>query len=187
MRNPWLYIHGFNSSSGSHKAQLLKEYCQSQGLELHCPDLSYDPQLAEQQLQQYSTAGLIIGSSLGGFYALLLASQWQCPVVLINPALWPDQQLAPLVGPQQNYYSGQQWQLLPEHLVTWQQQRSRLDWHYGQQLLLLQTGDQVIPFAPSVAALPKARVIIEQGGDHGFQGLERYYPLLEQLADDTKL
>lgn len=185
---PWLYIHGFNSSGASQKAQQLRTHCASQGRVLLAPDLSNDPQQALAQLLPLAEqAGLIIGSSLGGFYALVLASVASRPTVLINPALWPQQQLAPLLGAQRHYHSGQHWTLTQTHLQAWRQQSLAINWQAEQLHLWLQTGDDVIPYAPSVRALPTASSIIEQGGDHGFQALDRYYPLLEQLLHDSDL
>jgi len=45
----------------------------------------------------------------------------------------------------------------------------------GHYLLLLQTGDDVLDYREAVAKLPKAERIIEEGGTHPFQGVERHF------------
>ena len=40
----------------------------------------------------------VIGSSLGGFYAHVLARQIGCPAVLLNPAVHPARDLAGYIG-----------------------------------------------------------------------------------------
>jgi len=75
-----LYLHGFNSSPRSHKAQLLGRYLAGRGLaaDYDCPAL---PPLAsdalreiERRLPQENLC--FVGSSLGGFYATYLAERY---------------------------------------------------------------------------------------------------------------
>jgi uncharacterized protein len=71
-----LYIHGFNSSSLSGKAQQLKAWLDQHGrsAEYACPDLPHRPLEAIARLEdliagQPADSVKLIGSSLGGFYA----------------------------------------------------------------------------------------------------------------------
>ena len=70
----FLYIHGFNSSPKSLKGQQLIRHFESIGRasQLSVPALSHWPEEAMQQLEtivQQHAELLLIGSSLGGFYA----------------------------------------------------------------------------------------------------------------------
>ena len=47
----------------------------------------------------------IIGSSLGGFYAIYFGNKLNIPTMVINPALEPDKSLLSYVGPQKNIYT----------------------------------------------------------------------------------
>ena len=42
-------------------------------------------------------------------------------------------------------------------------------------LLLLQKGDDVLNYKDAVAKVPNATMIIEEGGTHSFEGIERYF------------
>ena len=47
----------------------------------------------------------IIGSSLGGFYAIYFGNKLNIPIMVINPALEPDKSLLSYVGTQKNIYT----------------------------------------------------------------------------------
>ena len=75
-----LYIHGLNSSPASHKASQLSRAMAHLGLEnqLRVPALHHHPRQAMAQLQALISelgSPLLVGSSLGGYYATYLAEQ----------------------------------------------------------------------------------------------------------------
>ena len=85
-----VYLHGFNSSPQSHKAQVLRRYLEERGrgAQFACPAL---PPLASDALREIERALpqkplCFVGSSLGGFYATYLAENLGVRAVLINPA-----------------------------------------------------------------------------------------------------
>ncbi|EMR35538.1 YqiA/YcfP family alpha/beta fold hydrolase, partial [Vibrio harveyi] len=92
-----LYIHGFNSSPLSMKANLMKEYCEQQrpDIKVIVPQLPCFPQLAAQCLldiiEQYKgdyNIGLV-GSSLGGYMSTWLNDKFGFRAVVVNPAVKP--------------------------------------------------------------------------------------------------
>src|SRR5258708_24294812 len=89
-----MYLHGFNSSPQSGKAQHLKRYLdgKGKGAGFACPQLPHWPDeavaVAEAAIVRREQITLV-GSSLGGFYATLLADKHGVRAVLINPALHP--------------------------------------------------------------------------------------------------
>lgn len=75
-----LYIHGLNSSPLSNKASQLSALMQSLGLgaQLRIPALHHHPRQAIAQLEAaIAELGrpLLVGSSLGGYYATYLAER----------------------------------------------------------------------------------------------------------------
>jgi len=87
-----VYLHGFNSSPASKKAQQLGAYMRSRGLgaEFDCPQLPHRPDeaIAVAEAAIARAAGrpvTLVGSSLGGFYATWLAEKHGFNAVLINP------------------------------------------------------------------------------------------------------
>ncbi|SFK21589.1 hypothetical protein SAMN05216302_100227 [Nitrosomonas aestuarii] len=108
-----LYLHGFNSSSQSHKASVMREYCKQ-----HRPDIKLViPQLPNYPLQaallaqslvdqhQHECQIGVVGSSLGGYLATWLNYNYGGKTVLINPAVKPFELLTNYLGEQTNPYS----------------------------------------------------------------------------------
>jgi len=103
-----IYIHGFGSSGFGGKAMLFREYFKKQGVPFLAPSLSYVPRLAIETLKEIASQcanPCFIGSSLGGFYALYLATYFNTRAVLINPALYASSTLKRHIkGYATNYY-----------------------------------------------------------------------------------
>ena len=187
----FIYLHGFLSSPQSAKAQQLVQFIQSQNLPIdyRVPELLEEPHLAlaeaEKAIQQAraenNVVGLI-GSSMGGFYATVLAERYAVRAVLINPSVLPHLRFHDYIhgagGEMMNPYSGRRFTLgerdvaalaamVPEKLT-----RLKNYW------LLAQSGDEVLDYRDAVAYYAGCKQTIEAGGDHQFQGFERYLPEL---------
>jgi predicted esterase YcpF (UPF0227 family) len=181
-----IYIHGFGSSGHGGKATLFKEYFKENIL---LPSLSYVPQLAihtlEQlieMLQKNNEKVHLVGSSLGGFYALHLANKYDLKAVLINPAIYPFQTLDK-IGMARNYYDDSTFEVLPKHLDALRALQTQ---HICQQknfMTLLQTHDEVLDYKHAVEKLPESKLIIEEGGNHTFEGIQRHFHAIESFFD----
>ncbi len=83
-----LYIHGFASCGDSNKTRLLKEHFK----DLLSPDIPVDPDEAISFLHKLiinNEVTMLIGSSLGGFYAAYFAEKFQIRAVLLKPSTQP--------------------------------------------------------------------------------------------------
>ena len=123
----------------------------------------------------------LIGSSLGGFYASFLAERFDLRAVQVNPAIQPYDLLERYRGENQNPYTGEQF-TVDEQFV-----RSLRDIEVTpspeRYLLLTQTGDETLDFQRGVDWYKGCEQIVEQGGDHAFQGFERHLPkIMDFLA-----
>jgi uncharacterized protein len=178
--NKLLYLHGFNSSADSKKAQQFKAFINKRyGAEfLICPDLADEPNDAITQLEnilKHESVGGIIGSSLGGFYALWLANTFNKKAVLVNPAIQPWKLLTDHLGIQTNYYRDHQW-LLTQNIVDQLNQYEVSSLTPPKNIrIYLQTDDDTCPYQQAVNAYPDCEFIIEQGGSHSFDGFERHF------------
>ena len=80
-----LYLHGLESKQGGPKVDFLaNEFC------VHAPAMDYtDPYLAVKvaHIMENFQPDLIIGSSMGGYVADILAEKYGVPAILFNPAL----------------------------------------------------------------------------------------------------
>ena len=195
-----LYIHGFNSSPYSLKAELTRQYFCDNFPEVNfvCPQLATSPNAAISQLEHIISANSIdstnneawflIGSSLGGYFANYLANKYQLHAVLINPAIKPFTLLEDYIGEQKNTYTNTIYQVTEQHMVDLkaieQSAPSFDDKQKNNYLIMVQTGDEVLDYQQAVDKYQHCRLIVEQGGDHSFIGFEEKLPI---IADFLRL
>lgn len=179
-----LYLHGFNSSPQSHKAQVLGRYMAERGLahRYACPAL---PPLASQAIaaiEEHVRPGVcFVGSSLGGFYATYLAERHLAPAVLINPAIDPHVGLRAFLGPQRNLHTGEPYELTEAHLDEWRRlyvPRVTPERY----LLLVETGDEVLDYRAALARYAGAPQVVVEGGDHSLQSFPRHLPRILEFC-----
>jgi predicted esterase YcpF (UPF0227 family) len=183
-----VYLHGFNSSPASLKARLLVEYCKANRIESVVPALSHDPVLAMNTAMACITGhsespALLIGSSLGGYYATWLAEKFRLKAALVNPAVSPCDHLhAEFLGPQRNYYSGEEYEFTAEHVESLRRFDVKTIEDPRRYLLLVQTGDEVLDYRLAVQRYAGCEQIIQQGGNHGFENFAGMLPRIMQFA-----
>lgn len=177
-----VYLHGFNSSPASGKAEQLGEHMASLGrtVDYYCPALPNSPREAiahvEAELaQRLPESVTLVGSSLGGFYATYLAEKHGWKAVLVNPAVHAHQLMRGSLGPQTNWHTGEKWELTEAHLAELAALDVPAITRPERYLLLAQTDDEVLDYRDAVAYYAGATQIIEAGGNHGFAGFERHF------------
>jgi predicted esterase YcpF (UPF0227 family) len=181
-----VYLHGFNSSPQSHKAQVLGRYMEEQavGEEYACPGL---PPLAAdairtiEKLTAAKSGVCFVGSSLGGYYATYLAEKHDASAVLINPAIDPHVGLRAYLGPQKNLHTGEPYTLTEAHLEQWE----KLDVPRitpGRYLLIVETGDEVLDYRRAVARYAGAEQRVVPGGDHSLQSFPEHLGRILEFA-----
>jgi predicted esterase YcpF (UPF0227 family) len=183
-----VYLHGFNSSPASHKAQVMKSYMEGRGLgdRYACPALPDTPAEAihaiERAIEGCSPGGVtFIGSSLGGLYATWMAEKLGCRAVLINPAITPHIGLQAYLGTQKNLHTGEPYELTRAHLEGWRKLLvERID--PERYLLLLETGDEVLDWREAARKYEGARMVIRQGGDHSLQCFAQMIPRILRFS-----
>lgn len=103
-----IYIHGFKSSGESEKSKQLKAAFPKDTV--IAPDFSANPVEAVQQLHsiiaEHLEPTIVIGTSLGGFYASYLAVVYDIPAFIINPSLEPHVSLIDKIGKYKRFGSG---------------------------------------------------------------------------------
>ncbi|MEZ8141353.1 esterase YqiA [Enterovibrio norvegicus FF-33] len=177
-----LYIHGFNSSPLSVKAQQMKAWCETNrpDIKLEVPRLACYPADAaaqlEQLVEQYKGDYCIglVGSSLGGYLSTWLNDKYGFRAALVNPAVKPYALLADYLGPQQNPYTGEQYLLQPHHMDELKALETESITHPDSMWLLQQEGDEVLDYRQAVSKYQGCKQTVEAGGDHAFVGFDRY-------------
>ena len=179
-----LYLHGFRSSPQSFKAQRLAAW-----LARHRPHVKWwCPQLPPSPVQALALvrAGItdwpadhsaVLGSSLGGFYATVVAEATGWPVVLINPAVDPARDLAAHIGEQTAYhdprtsfvfcaeYVDQLRKMTPPHITRPERY-----------LPIIATGDDLLDWREMSARYAGAPQRIVQGSDHALSDFDDHLP-----------
>jgi predicted esterase YcpF (UPF0227 family) len=186
-----VYLHGFNSSPHSHKAQVLARYLQAHGLGAHyaCPQLP--PLASEAVARAEALLGgargrevCFVGSSLGGFYATHLAEKHDARAVLVNPAIEPHLGLRDYLGPQKNLHTGEPYELTQAHLDDWAR-LYRPTLTPSRYLLIVETGDEVLDYRKAIRRYAGASHIVVAGGDHSLRSFRRHLQRIVAFADPT--
>lgn len=182
MTSAILYLHGFQSSPFSFKAQLVSQEIEKagDGVRCFCPQLPLSPaksiKIAENFLNEYSPESIaVIGSSLGGYYANWLAERYACRAVLLNPVIdpWKIKILDDL--PDKSDLRVKEWLDFRENY------RSELNairvahiTKPERYMLLAATGDELLDWRLMQAHYQGASQTIIEGGDHGLSCFGQY-------------
>jgi predicted esterase YcpF (UPF0227 family) len=168
-----LYLHGFRSSPGSRKAIQIREALAARGMldEYLCPQLPASPRRAIEVAQAACTLEdperlVLIGSSLGGYYATWLAEHIGCRAVLLNPAITPYEDLKAHLGQQPVYFSDASIDMKPEYLDELLALDTPRITRPGRYFLVAATGDEVIDWRTMVAKYAGCRQRVIEGSDH---------------------
>lgn len=184
-----IYIHGFNSSPASHKANLLRKRLAAMGREAlfsspALPDLpSAAIELLQSEVTLYPASRVtLVGSSLGGYYATFLAEKFGVRAVLVNPAVTPHVGLRTHLGPQKNLYTGATYLLTEQHLRDLEALYVALPTRLERYYLMVTTGDEVLDYRDAVRRYAGARQLVIQGSDHGFSDFGEHLDSVLQFA-----
>lgn len=184
-----LYIHGFNSSPQSLKAQQTQQYLGTHypDVKFYCPQIKSSPEAAVEQLIQILNKNEgdwhLMGSSLGGYFSTYLSENYQLPAVIINPAVKPFELLSDYLGEQINPYTNEIYTVSHQYIDDLKaiEMTEITKKNY---LVMVQTGDEVLDYQQAVNKYQQCQLIVQQGGDHSFVN---YPELLPKIAQFFKL
>jgi len=184
-----IYIHGFGGSGKGVKANQFREHYKNKGIKYIAPSLSYVPQLAvstlDEIIQNCNSDNIkLIGSSLGGFYAIYLANKYNLKAVLINPSTKPNATLNRILEEKRalNYFDLSYFDFNLNHLYmlkNYQVAKPKSELY----LLMLQKDDDIIDYTIAKEQFKDSKQIITTGGGHGFEGIENYFDKIDEFLD----
>lgn len=185
-----VYLHGFRSSPASIKATRLREHVErlASPPTLHIPELDHRPAKAIVDVVEWIERNVdpavltVIGSSLGGFYATHLAERFGARAVVINPAVRPQEDLRPWLGPQTNLYTGATFDVTAEHLQELRAMAVARITRPQRYFVLLETGDEVLDYREAIAFYAGAYQYVHGGGDHTFTQFVDQIPAILRFA-----
>jgi hypothetical protein len=168
-----LYLHGFRSSPQSAKARRMAAWVQAGRPDLvwWCPQLPPSPAHAMRDIE----AGIaswprnrlaVIGSSLGGFYATVVAERHGCPAVLLNPAVDPARDLARHIGETTAWHSDERFFFAPEFVDELRALTPAAITDPARYFAVIAKGDEVLDWREMAARYAGCRVKLLDGSDH---------------------
>jgi uncharacterized protein len=187
-----VYLHGFISSPQSKKAVILGDYLRQcvSGLDYRVPEMHHRPRRAVAEVEaacRAIPAGdlRLVGSSLGGFYATVIAERLGCRAALLNPAVHPQRHFTRYLGTQRNMYTGESFELTMMHV----EELGALDPHRitrpERYWLFVETGDEVLDYREAVDFYAGAVQEVVRGGDHTLVSFpERIPDIVDWAATD---
>lgn len=190
-----VYIHGFNSSPQSLKARLVCASMARSYPDVPCiaPALPTDAGEAMAmlakiivELQARGCLPLLVGSSLGGFFATVLACRYGLRAVLVNPAVRPWALFGQYLGPQQNMYTGERWELTLAHVDALRALEVTSLPAPQNFLVLLQAGDETLDWRQAADFYGDCSISRQLGGSHGFDNFEDWLPIIYRFAGFTR-
>ena len=188
-----VYLHGFNSGATSGKATWLRQ---------NLPDITvlsptyptHQADAAPKFLREYFSRAcqehpqdkklMLVGSSLGGFWARYLAPELNAGMVLINPGIHPDVELLDVVGPNKNEATGEEYVLTAEQVKALARCKHLHCDPKVPTLLLLDEGDDLLDCRVAQSYYRGCgKTIAYPGGSHRFDHMAEALPEIRRLYD----
>lgn len=178
-----IYIHGWGSVGiGSGKFNFLKEaFPEEKVVTGDFPIHDWEASLEEIEslIDDKDSWLLFVGSSTGALYAEYLADKYYpeffSRALLINPITNPEQ-LRKFLGENKNYKTGEKFEFTQAQLEAF-----KVSEYDNERLVLIDKGDEVLPYQIAAGHFPKDDVILFEGGSHRFEHLSESKEQISQL------
>jgi predicted esterase YcpF (UPF0227 family) len=181
-----LYLHGFRSSPRSFKAQRMAAWVAGHRPRVHwwCPQLPPSPAAALALLRE-GTAGwpaehsAVVGSSLGGFYASVMAEATGWPAVVLNPAVDPARDLAEHIGEQTAWHDpAEHFHFAPAFVDELRAMHPPALTRLDRCAAIIATGDEVLDWREMSARYAGAHIRLVDGSDHALSDFDAHLPFV---------
>lgn len=177
-----IYLHGLDSCPSATKAITTQIFAQKHGIAIDLPNLNCPPNEVLAKVgalidNNKNGDTVLIGSSLGGYFAALLADKTGVPCVLLNPSIRPDLSFQRFLDSQKCDNDFAPNTVIYTTTGGWDIQYGDLDWFKQHRIVvqhperigvLLKMGDELLDAAQTEAffAAKGAAVLMQAGGDH---------------------
>jgi predicted esterase YcpF (UPF0227 family) len=191
-----LYIHGYRSNSGARKAAELKQMFPD--CKVLVPDLDYNHYTAQEmeaqikEIIEKNHVDMLVGSSLGGFFALCATKWFEGPVWGINPAIHPVEQFNKHIVPKLQKRAPQLMPIAMKNLESYQKCEdevfAKLPKREHQINLALSTDDDTLgDHKDTIAAFPNAdQVVWQDNSGHHCTRFPELKPNIQKTLDGIK-
>jgi len=150
-------------------------------IEWYCPQLLASPKESMDMVTQYIDRSgaeriVVIGSSLGGFYANYLAEKYGCQAVALNPAVRAARELAPHVGMMTAYDSEEPFDFRSEYIDELKTLQVEGISNPERYFLIAAKGDELLDWREMVEFYRGAKQLVLEGSDHGIADYADHLP-----------
>lgn len=181
-----VYLHGFRSSPRSSKAVMTGEAInalstQENPIEWYCPQLLASPKesmgMVEKRIKDSKHDRLVvIGSSLGGYYANYLTEKYGCKGVALNPAVRAPRELASHVGMLTSYDTDEPYDFRSEYIDQLRDLQVEAISNPSRYFLMAAKGDELLDWHEMVEFYKGSEQLVLEGSDHGISEYSDYLP-----------
>ena len=181
-----VYLHGFRSSPRSSKAVITGEAVKAlstsiDSIEWYCPQLLASPKASMDMVIQHIEESMydrlvVIGSSLGGYYANYLAERYGCKAVALNPAVRAPKELATQVGMLTSYDTNEPYDFRPEYIDELKALQIEAISNPTRYFLMAAKGDELLDWQEMVDFYQGAHQLVLDGSDHGIADYPEHLP-----------
>jgi uncharacterized protein len=184
-----LYLHGFRSSPRSFKAQRLQAWLAAHRPEVQwwCPQLPPSPAaalaLVREGIEDWPAEGsAVVGSSLGGFYATVVAEDpgragWRAAV--LNPAVDPARDLARYIGEQTAFHDpSAHFYFRAEYVDELRALTPAAISRPARYFAIIAKGDELLSWREMSGRYPGAELRLLEGSDHALSDFDEHLPAL---------
>lgn len=189
-----MYIHGFASTGKTSKVSQLEAIL---GEPVLAPTLTHRPAddlRTLSALVEEHNVTTVVGSSLGGFYALYLGQKFDLRLVLINPALEPYETLQAMKGDVKVYGTDTVFSWGDDQIAELREaatvvnaavdsQASGLTW--ANVLILLAAKDELLDTEKALRVFEHKKVILDLNEDHRFGNILPYAEYIRKIEAST--
>ena len=184
-----IYLHGFNSTGpDSGKFNDLKKGLPD--IDVYAPTYpSNDPDKAIQIVSKFIEDHqadydelMLVGTSMGGYFAQYLGRKYNAKVVLINPALNPTETLKRYIGENTNFYTGEDYTLTKSRIDAFAKYNIDEYLHMFGTLVLLDTEDEIVDYKDALDRYAgNSKVVVYAGGNHRFAHITDALPQIKDF------
>lgn len=182
-----IYLHGLDSSPAADKAIITANYAKANNIGITCPNLNCSPDetvaIVLDLIKKHPNC-VLIGSSLGGYFATLLSDMTGTPAILLNPSIRPDISFRRFLADKFNEQKLNNETVIYTTIGGWEIKFGDLAWFDSHRLtvknpnkikVLLKMGDELLDAHATQTFYQDqgAFVLAQDGGDHRISDYEK--------------
>jgi predicted esterase YcpF (UPF0227 family) len=181
-----IYLHGFNSGfdKNAEKIKSLETVAPVVGKTVDYTNPSDVASLEQFIKSKDSTKDevILIGTSLGGYFARYFAKKFKMRCILLNPALKPESTLSKFLGKNKNYITDKTTELTEKDIEALKKYKVSGSTGSGM-LTILATDDELIDHHDTHKELKKHSDVHHTTGGHRMNDITSQIPKIQKFVD----